>query len=78
MADATTNDREAVFTYLMNSGMHVKVTIAPTINGIIRNDFVEIHDAPPRALREIVNNFTMVSLRPGGLLIPLTPVAQGS
>lgn len=72
MSDTTVNSREAVLTYLLGTRCHVKVTVNPVLNGVVKGNLVEVHDAPPSVLREIVNNFVMVSLRPGGLLIPVT------
>lgn len=74
MAAEFDNDREAVFTYLMSCKSQLKVSTFTTFNGTVNHDYVVVHDAPPRAVREIVTTFTMVGLRENnGLLIPLKP-----
>lgn len=74
--DTTRNDRQAVFTYLMASGSMVKMTTGAVFNGVINNDYVVVHEASSRVVKEIVTNFVMVSLRSEGLLIPITPMPK--
>jgi NAD kinase len=68
-----TNDRQAVFTYLMNCRLMLKVSIGAVVGRVVNHDYIVVHDAPARAVSEIVGNFKMVELRSDGLLIPLTP-----
>jgi hypothetical protein len=70
----TRNDRQAVFAYLMNSRLMVRMSVGAVINGIIQPDYIVIHEAAPRVVQEIVGNFRHVSLTREGLLIPLTPL----
>lgn len=73
MADRTSNDRQAVYTYLMGCGPGVKVSTGAVINGMVKADYVVVHDAPPRVTREILTTFHMVRVAEGmGLLIPIT------
>jgi hypothetical protein len=69
------NDRQAVFTYLMNCRSQMKVsTFLVMQSGVVNHNYVVVHDAPPAVVQEIVGNFKMVGLKEGkGLLIPLTP-----
>lgn len=72
------NDRQAVFTYLMNCRSQVQVSTFALFNGVVNHDYVVVHDAPPRVVREIVGNFRMVGLSQGkGLVIPVTPEPIG-
>jgi len=70
------NDRQAVFTYLMNCRLLLKVSIGAVVGRVVNHDYIVVHDAPARAVSEIVGNFKMVELRADGLLIPLTPDPQ--
>lgn len=75
--DSTRNDRQAVYTYLMNCGPLVKVSTGAVIKGQVHSDYVVVHDAAPRVVREIVSSFKMVGLTEGaGLLIPVTPLPR--
>lgn len=76
MDDTTRNDRQMVFSYLMNCGLLLKVSVGAIVGGVFRNDYIVIHEAPPRVLREVINNFHMISLRSDGLLVPLTPLTH--
>ncbi len=67
------NDRSEVFNYLMNCRSKVKLTTAAVFNGIINQDYIVIHEAPPRVVREIVNCMDLVSLKEDGLYIPINP-----
>lgn len=71
--DATRNNRQAVFTYLMTCDAKVKVSTAALIGETISHDYVVVHEAPPIVVKEIIRQFTMVSLRADGLLIPIAP-----
>lgn len=66
------NDRKAVYEYLMNSGSQIKMSTYATFNGVINHDYVVIHSAPPRVVRELVGFCKMVSMSEQGLLIPVT------
>lgn len=67
------NDRKAVYEYLMNCQSQVKVSTFAIFNGVVNHDYVVVHSAPPRVVRELVGMLNMVSLREdGGLLIPVT------
>ncbi len=68
------NDRTAVFAYFANTRMVVSFTKGATFNGVINPDYLVVHSAPTRAVREIVGNFNNVSLTRDGLLIPLAPL----
>ena len=68
-----TNDRQAVFTYLMNCRLVLKISIGAVIGRVVSHDYIVVHDAPAKAVSEIVGKFRMVELRADGLLIPLTP-----
>lgn len=70
----TTNDRVEVYTWLMNLRSQVKLsTFFVQPGGVINHDYVVVHDAPSRTVKEITDRFVMVSLHRDGLLIPLTP-----
>lgn len=69
----TTNDRAEVFNYFANCRSQVKLSTFAMFNGIINHDYVVVHAAPPRVVREIVGTMTMVQLKEDGLYIPLTP-----
>lgn len=71
--DTTRNDRQAVYSYLMNCGLMLRITTGAIFNGMVNRDYVTVHQAPPKAVREIVNNFVMVGLDNGNLTIPLVP-----
>lgn len=74
MAD---NDRQAVYTYLMACDSQVKMSTFMLVNGIVNRNYVVVHDAPPRVVRELVGNFSEVGLREGnGLMIPVTPLPK--
>ena len=68
-----TNDRQAVFTYLMNCRSMVKSSNYAVLGGVVSFDHVVVHEATPKATTEILRTFKMVGLYPDGLLIPLTP-----
>ena len=73
MADTTSNERQDVYTYLMMCGPGVKVSTSAVLNGMVKADYVVVHDAPPRVTREIITSFNMVRMAEGlGLLIPIT------
>lgn len=77
MTDPTRNDRQAVYTYFMTCGPLVKISLGTVIKGIVRPDYIVVHEAPPRVTREIVSNFNMVSLTEGvGLMIPIAPMPK--
>lgn len=66
------NDRRKVYEYFMNANTTVKMSTYAELNGIVSHDYVVVHSAPPRVVKEIVSSMQMVSLREdGGLLIPL-------
>lgn len=73
----TDNDRQAVYSYLMNCRSQVKMsTFLVTPSGVVDHNYVVVHDAPPRVVAEIVGNFVMVGLIEGkGLTIPLNKEA---
>jgi hypothetical protein len=71
MAYEISNNRAAVYTYLMNASPLVKLTTGAVLGDIVRHDYVLVHSAPAKVVREIVNNFRMVELTPDGMLIPL-------
>lgn len=66
------NDRRAVYEYLMNSGSQIKMSTYAIFNGVINHDYVVVHSAPPRVVRELVGFCKMVSMSEQGLLIPVT------
>jgi len=66
------NDRKAVYEYLMNCGLVVKMSTAAIFDGVVNKDYVVIHSAPPRVVRELVGFCKMVSMSEQGLLIPVT------
>jgi hypothetical protein len=67
------NDRETVYKYFMNCKSQVKLSTYALFNGVVNHDYIVVHSAPPRVVRELVGMLNMVSLREdGGLLIPLT------
>lgn len=66
------NDRKAVYDYLMNCGVAVKMSTFAIFDGVINTDYVVVHSAPPRVVRELVGFCKMVSMSEQGLLIPLT------
>lgn len=72
--DPIRNDREDVLRYILHSGLVISFTMSDTINGAVHRDYLMIHNAPARVVREVVNNFVMVDLTPRGLRIPLTPL----
>lgn len=74
--DALTNDRQAVLTYLMNCRLLLKISIGAVVGRVVNHDYIVVHDAPAKAVSEIVGNFRMVELRADGLLIPLTPLPK--
>src|SRR6478735_32312 len=67
------NDRTEVFNYFMNCRSKVTLTTAALFNGIINQDYVVVHDAPPRVVKEIVGCMDLVSLKADGLYIPIDP-----
>jgi hypothetical protein len=74
MEDTMRNDRQAVFTYLMNSRSMVDMTVGAVIGGVVQHDYVVVRKAAPRVVQEIVGSFRHVGLTENGLLIPLTPI----
>lgn len=66
------NDRKAVYEYIMNCGLVVKMSTAAIFDGVVNKDYVVIHSAPPRVVRELVGFCKMVSMSEQGLLIPVT------
>jgi len=66
------NDRRTVYEYFMNCKSQVKFSTFALFNGIVNHDYIVVHSAPPRVMRELVGMLNMVSLREDGLLIPLT------
>lgn len=66
------NDRKAVYEYIMNSGSQIKMSTFAIFNGVVNHDYVVIHSAPPRVIRELVGFCKMVSMSEQGLLIPVT------
>lgn len=66
------NDRKAVYEYIMNSGSQIKMSTFAIFNGVINHDYVVVHSAPPRVIRELVGFCKMVSMSEQGLLIPVT------
>lgn len=67
------NDRQEVFTYFMACGPGVKMSLGTVLHGQVSPDYVVVHAAPPRLVREIVTTFKSVGLTEGlGLLIPIT------
>lgn len=73
------NARSVVFQYLSQMGetAPVKLSIGAVLGGIVRPDYVVVHDAPSRIVHEIVTGFRGVSLTADGLLIPLIPETDG-
>lgn len=71
--DGFRNDRKAVYDYFMNGSPLVRLTTGAIIGGIVNRDYVTVHSAPPKALREILTNFVMVDLKDGEVRIPLIP-----
>lgn len=69
--DNLRNDRIKVFEFLAATEGVVKASTAATINGAVHADYVVVHEASPRVVRELVNNFVMVGLTSNGLLIPV-------
>jgi hypothetical protein len=65
------NDRETVYRYFMECGLAVKLSTFANFDGVINTDYVVVHNAPPRIVREIVSFCKMVSLTEQGLMIPL-------
>lgn len=66
------NDRRAVYEYLMNSGSQIKMSTYAIFEGVVNHDYVVVHSAPPRVVRELVGFCKMVSMSEQGLLIPVT------
>lgn len=65
------NDRRDVYEYFMNCKSQVKMSTYAIFNGIIDHDYIVVHSAPPRVMKEILGTMKMVSLSEQGLLIPL-------
>ncbi|QKY78630.1 hypothetical protein SEA_DRYAD_92 [Streptomyces phage Dryad] len=66
------NDRRTVYEYFMTCNSQVKFSTFAIFNGVVNHDYIVVHSAPPRVMRELVGMLQMVSLREDGLLIPLT------
>jgi hypothetical protein len=73
MTAMSRNERKHVFAYLADCGPLVKLSTGAVINGQVHHDYVVVHEAPPRVVREIVNNFSHVSLSADGLMIQIAP-----
>lgn len=67
------NDRTEVFEYFANCRSQVKLSTYAMFNGVINHDYVVVHAAPPRVVKEIVGTMKLVQLKEDGLYIPLTP-----
>ncbi|QNR52030.1 hypothetical protein phiRKBJ001_88 [Streptomyces phage phiRKBJ001] len=65
------NDREAVYNYIMNAEGLIKMSTFAIFDGVVNKDYIVIHSAPPRVVRELVGFCKMVSMSEQGLLIPL-------
>lgn len=65
------NDRKAVYDYIMNADGLIKMSTFAIFDGVVNRDYVVIHSAPPRVVRELVAFCKMVSMSEQGLLIPL-------
>jgi hypothetical protein len=66
------NDRKAVYDYIMNAEGMIKMSTFAIFDGVVNKDYIVIHSAPPRVVRELVGFCKMVSMSEQGLLIPLT------
>lgn len=66
------NERAQVWEYFANCKSQVKMSTYAIFNGIVDHDYIVVHSAPPRVMKEIVGTMNMVSLTEQGLLIPLT------
>jgi len=66
------NDRKAVYDYIMNADGLIKMSTFAIFDGVVNKDYVVIHSAPPRIVRELVGFCKMVSMSEHGLLIPVT------
>lgn len=66
------NDRNEVYNYFMNCDGMVKLSTFAIFEGVVNKDYIVVHSAPPRIMREIMGFMKMVSMSEQGLLIPLT------
>lgn len=69
----STNDRAEVFQYFANCRSQVKLSTFAMFDGVIDHEYVVVHAAPPRVVKEIVGCMNLVQLREDGLYIPLAP-----
>lgn len=67
----TRNQRADVLDFLLTADYVVKLSTTAVLNGVVNRDYIVVHEAPPKAVTELVARFDMVSLRPEGLLIPV-------
>lgn len=66
------NSRQLVFGYLASCESMIKVSLGMvTPGGFVDLNYVVIHEAPPRVVREVVSQMKMISLTEAGLVIPL-------
>jgi len=66
------NDRKAVYDFIMNADGMIKMSTFAIFDGVVNKDYIVIHSAPPRVVRELVSFCKMVSMSEQGMLIPLT------
>lgn len=71
MASEISNERSAVMEYLATSNSIIKMSVGAVVGGICRHNVIVVHEACPRVVRDIVENFEMVSLKVDGLHIPV-------
>ena len=66
------NDRAVVFRYFAQCAGVVSLSTGwIDDNNVVRKNYILVRSAPARVVTEIIEKFTMVSLIPDGLLIPL-------
>ena len=70
------NNREEVYNYFMNCKSQVRLSTYALISGIVNHDYVVVHEAPPRVVREITGIMKLVALKADGLWIPLNPKSE--
>lgn len=70
MSENLFNNRTEVVNFI-TSFTGVQLSTSAVVNGIVRNDIIVVHSASPRALREIVTKFKLVSLQADGIHIPV-------
>lgn len=71
MSDRIRAVRTEVLTYLIRSNSMTKISTAAIIDGSVHKDYIVIHEACARVVREVIAQFPMVSLTANGLLIPV-------